>query len=75
MLEVETSVPTETLRRWTSRVALARNASPAMIPIEIVGDVEVNEADERRVRIVTRGGHRIEGITIAEAIAVVRVLG
>jgi hypothetical protein len=70
-------VPAETLRRWTSTTA--RTAGPALVPIEVVSEPEAEHehqgADDRGVRIITPGGHRIEGLTTADAIAIVRVLG
>jgi hypothetical protein len=68
-------LPAETLRRWTSTTA--RDASPVLVPIEIVGEREGEDhaAEQRDVRIITPGGLRIEGLTIADAIAIVRVLG
>jgi hypothetical protein len=75
MLAIETSLPTETLRRWVSRSTPTRDSVTSLVPIEIVGDVEVSTAEDRGVRLITRAGNRIEGITIADAIAIVRVLG
>jgi hypothetical protein len=68
-------LPAETLRRWTS--VTARDTSAVLVPIEIVGErkVEADGADDRDVRIVTPGGLRIEGLTTADVIAIVRVLG
>lgn len=75
--EISTAVglPAETVRRWTS--STSRAASPALVPIEVVSDPEIENrgAGERCVRIITPGGHRIEGLTTADAIAIVRVLG
>ena len=68
-------LPAETLRRWTSTTA--RDASPALVPIEIVSEPEAENrgTEDRGVRIITPSGHRIEGLTTADAIAIVRVLG
>jgi predicted transcriptional regulator len=68
-------LPAETLRRWTS--AAARDARPALVPIEIVREPEAEDhgVADRDVRIMTPGGLRIEGLTTADAIAIVRVLG
>jgi hypothetical protein len=59
-----------TLLRWTSpRTA---RAWPALVPVEVVA----NTVDRNRaIRIVTPGGLRIEGITIADAITLARELG
>ena len=68
-------LPTETLRRWTSTTA--RDASLTLVPIEVVTEpvTENRCADDRGVRIITPSGHRIEGLTTADVIAIVRVLG
>jgi hypothetical protein len=63
----DVGVSTESLRRWASTEIIV-----APIPIEVVADTS-ERADD--VRIVTAAGHRIEGLTIADVIAVVRVLG
>lgn len=59
----------ESLRRWTA----AKTVAPALIPIEVVTEPTDERSDG--LRIITAAGHRIEGLTIADAIAVVRVLG
>jgi len=41
-----------------------------MVPVRVVAD-----RDEVTVSVVSAGGHRIEGLTLAEAIAVLRALG
>jgi hypothetical protein len=46
--------------------------APALVPIEVVADTSEYE---RGVRLITAAGHRIEGLTISDVIAVVRVLG
>jgi hypothetical protein len=75
--EISTAVglSAETLRRWVATTM--RDASLALVPIEIVGEPEgQNQRFEGRgVRIITPSGHRIEGLSIADAIAIVRVLG
>lgn len=59
-----------TLLRWTSPRSL--RARPALVPVEVVAE----ERDGGRpLAIVTRAGHRIEGIALADAIAFVRELG
>ena len=57
----------ETLRRW----CIATGAtSRAMVPVHVVSD----EA-ERSVSIVSPTGYRIEGISLRDAVAVLRALG
>jgi hypothetical protein len=68
-LSAETGVSAESLRRWTA----AKTATPTLVPIEVVDD----RADEQPsgLRMITVAGHRFEGLTIDDAIALVRVLG
>ena len=64
----EIGIAFETLRRWC--VAVEPSASRAMVPVEVVA-----EPRDRTVSIVSAGGHRIEGLTLQEAVAVLRALG
>lgn len=58
----------ETLRRW----CLAAEVKPprAMVPVRVVAD-----RNERTLSVVSAGGHRVEGLTLQEAVAVLRALG
>jgi len=57
----------ETLRRWcVSEEPKAR----ALVPVRVVAD-----RDEGTVSVASAGGHRIEGLTLQAAIAVLRALG
>lgn len=67
----DVGISVESLRRWAS-TEISVAPAPALVPIEVVADTS-ERADG--VRIVTAAGHRIEGLTIADVIAVVRVLG
>ena len=58
----------ETLRRWS--MAATPKRSRAMVPVRVVAD-----RAERTVIVVSAGGHRIEGLTLDEAVAVLRALG
>jgi hypothetical protein len=57
----------ETLRRWC--MAKPR-PSRSMVPVRVVAD-----AAEHTVSVVSAGGHRVEGLTLHEAVAVLRALG
>ncbi len=57
----------ETLRRWC--IAMGET-SPAMVPVHVVPD----EA-ERTVSVVSPTGYRIEGVSLRDAVAVLRALG
>lgn len=65
-------MPADTLRRWASSEL---GHAHALVPVEVVADATDHVIDGRGVRIVTRSGHRIEGLTVADAIAIARVLG
>jgi hypothetical protein len=57
----------ETLRRW----CMAAEPKPrAMVPVRVVAD-----RDEATVSVASAGGHRIDGLTLHAAIAVLRALG
>lgn len=58
----------ETLRRWC--MAAAPKPSRSMVPVRVVAD-----RAERTMSIVSAGGHRIEGLTLHEAVAILRALG
>ena len=64
----EIGIAFETLRRWC--IAAAPGSSRAMVAVEVV-----QESSERTVRIVSAGGHRIEGLTLEEAVSALRALG
>ncbi len=67
-LAVKLGMSTETLRVWSG--AGARRGSRAMIPVQVVA-----ERHERGATVVSASGHRIEGLTLEEAISVLRALG
>jgi len=68
-------ISAESLRRW---VGLELPGAPAVVPVEIVAAEAVDGAGAgagRPLRLLTRAGHRIEGLSIADALEIVRVLG
>ncbi|MBN1917457.1 MAG: hypothetical protein JW889_06070 [Verrucomicrobia bacterium] len=71
-LSSELGISAESLRRW---VLLEAPAAPALVPVEVVGQDREGSAADRPLRLVTRAGHRIEGLSLADAIELVRVLG
>ena len=64
----EIGIAFETLRRWC--IATERGSSHAMVPVEVVG-----ERSDHVVSVVSAGGHRIEGLTLEEAVSALRALG
>ena len=68
-LSAETGVCAESLRRWMA----AKDAAPSLVPIEVVADR--TDQPSSGLRVITAAGHKIEGLTIADTIALVRVLG
>jgi hypothetical protein len=68
----ELEIAVETIKRWT---AIGNAAETALVPVEVVSDVpRVGEGD-REFRLVTRAGHRIEGLRLVDVIEIVRVVG
>ena len=70
-LSAELGISAESLRRW---VSLAAPHAPALVPVEVVDAGDGPTAD-RPLRLITRAGHRLEGLSIADAIEIVRGLG
>ena len=64
----ELGMSAETLRVW--RVGRARASSHGMVPVRVV-----EEAARSGVSVVSASGHRIEGLTLDEAVVVLRALG
>jgi hypothetical protein len=58
----------ETLRRWC--VAAEPSSSRAMVPVHVVA-----EPGDHTVSVVSASGHRIEGLTLDEAVSALRALG
>jgi hypothetical protein len=67
-IAAELELQYETVRRWCLD-ANAVVASRAILPVEVVGDLRASLA------VVAPSGLRIEGVTLADAIAVLRALG
>jgi hypothetical protein len=63
----EIGIGFETLRRWC---IAAEPKSRAMVPVRVVDD-----EDEVTVSVASAGGYRIDGLTLPQAIAVLRALG
>lgn len=68
----EIGISAESLRRW---VLLEAPCAPALVPVEVVAHARECSATDRPLCLVTRAGHRIEGLSIADALELVRVLG
>jgi len=59
----------ETVRRWCIGADAIVVASPTILPVEIVADSPTS------LVVVARTGVRVEGVTLADAIALLRALG
>ena len=71
----ELQIAAESLRRWTMP-DLAQQS--ALVPVEVVADacaVATVATVARELRVTTRGGHRVEGLSLADVIELIRVLG
>ena len=64
-LSEELGVPAKTLIRWLSD---ADREATALVPVEVVDAV----AEARTVAVVSPSGWRLEGLDVAEAVAVLR---
>jgi Transposase len=67
-IALELGLSTETLRNW--RTADAPSGSHAMVPVHVVA-----ERERRSVSVVSLSGHRIEGLSLDDAVYVLRALG
>jgi hypothetical protein len=59
----------ETVRRWAAAVALP---ATRLLPVRVIDEMR---AAERTLTIIAPSGHRIEGLQLAEAVAILRALG
>ena len=71
-IAIELEIAIETIKRWT---AIGDAAETALIPVEVITDVPRVGDGDREFRLVTRAGHRIEGLRLADVIEIVRVVG
>jgi hypothetical protein len=71
-IAAELEIAVETLKRWT---AIGDATATALVPVEVITEVPRLGDGDREFRLVTRTGHRIEGLRLAEVIEIVRVLG
>jgi hypothetical protein len=67
-IATELGLSNETLRSW--RMAEAPAGSQAMVPVHVVA-----EREGRGVSVVSVSGHRIEGLSLDDAVYVLRALG
>jgi hypothetical protein len=67
-IAIELGLSTETLRSWRSTGPPA--GSQAMVPVHVVP-----ERDGRGVIVVSVSGHRIEGLSLDDAVYILRALG
>jgi hypothetical protein len=67
-ISMETGLCYETVRRWC--MATKPTGAHAMVPVRVVSD-----RSEHAVVVTSPSGHRIEGLSLDEAVAVLRALG
>ena len=74
-LGIEVGLARDTVRRWATEsektTPAARHSTPRMLPVRVA----VVEQQQRTVVVVSPAGFRIEGLTLAEAAAMLRALG
>jgi len=71
-IAAELEIAVETIKRWTT---IGDAAETALVPVEVVTDVPRVGDGDREFRLVTRAGHRVEGLRLADVIEIVRVVG
>ena len=71
-IAAELEIAIETIKRWTT---IGDAAETALVPVEVIGDVPAHGTGDHEFRLVTRAGHRIEGLRLADVIEIVRVVG
>jgi hypothetical protein len=71
-IAAELGIAVETIKRWAATGAAAETA---LVPVEVIAEVSQIGGGDRELRLVTRAGHRIEGLDLAAVIELVRVLG
>jgi transposase-like protein len=67
-ISADLGVAFETVRRWC--IASEPRSSRALVPVRVVHD-----SAERTVSVGSPAGYRIDGLTLHEAVAVLRALG
>jgi hypothetical protein len=71
-IAAELEIGIETLKRWT---ASGHMTETALVPIEVIADAPGLGTGDHEFCLVTRAGHRIEGLRLADVIEIVRVVG
>jgi hypothetical protein len=71
-IAAELEIAIETIKRWTTTGDVAETA---LVPVEVIGELPGRGADDHEFRLVTRAGHRIEGLRLVDVIELVRVIG
>ena len=69
----ELKIAPESLRRWTLPDLQLQTS---LVPVEVVAEADDDATVAgRQLRLITRGGHRVEGLSLADVVELVRVLG
>ena len=77
----ELSLPVQTVIRWAGASSAPKTATAprtrrdrraALVPVRVVADA--TERDARTVRVVSPAGFHVDGLTLAEAAAMLRAL-
>ena len=71
-IAAELEIAVETIKRWT---AIGDAAETELVPVEVVTDMPRVGDGDREFRLVTRTGHRIEGLRLGDVIEIVRIVG
>ena len=71
-IAADLEIAVETLKRW---MTIGDAAATALVPVEVITEVPRVGHDDREFRLITRAGHQIEGLRLADVIEIVRVVG
>src|SRR6188474_185282 len=63
----ELKIAVETIKRWTT---IGNAAEAALVPVEVITEMPRLGDDDREFRVVTRAGHLIEGLRLADVIEI-----
>jgi transposase len=69
----ELGVSPESVRRWAAK-SMPPAPTTALVPVEIVAGKPELAQERRTLTVVAPGGYRVEGLTVDEAAALLRVL-
>jgi len=71
-IAAELAIAVETIKAWTTNVDAAE---AALVPVEVVAELPRLGDGDHEFRLITRAGHRVEGLSLADVIEIARPRG